>query len=88
MQNGIIITGSNILFFERPSVKADPKIAAQISVGVPIISVIRIIIELQKEISNKIDTTGIEKIIGKHVKVQQHIILRNKTSSIDTSEVR
>ena len=83
-----MIIGIKILFLERPSVNAEPKIPADKRVGVPIINVSRIIIELLKEISNKIDVNGIKSMIGKHVKNQQHINLKNKISSIDISEVR
>ncbi len=83
-----MIIGIKILFLEVPSVNAEPKIPADKRVGVPIINVRRRIIELWKEILNKIDTIGIKKIIGKHVNIQQHTNLKNKISSTDISEVR
>ena len=40
------------------------------------------------DILKKIETRGINIIMGKHVNNQQEIIFRNKINSIDESDVR
>ena len=77
-----------MLFFDRPIVNALPKIPIDIKIGVPINKVIKITKALLNGISNNIDNNGMKIIIGKHVKIQQAIILKKKTSSTDASDVK
>jgi len=71
-----------------PKVKADPNKPIEIKTGVPSNRVSNIITELIKGISKSKETNGIKIIIGKHVKIQHEIILKNKINSIDDSEVK
>ena len=71
-----------------PKVNADPNKPIEIKIGVPINKVSNITIEFIKDISKSKETKGIKIIIGKHVKIQHEIILKNKINSIDDSEVK
>ena len=71
-----------------PKVSADPNKPIEIKIGVPINTVSNITIEFIKDISKSKETKGIKIIIGKHVKIQHEIILKNKISSIEEPEVK
>ena len=77
-----------MLFFAKPNVNAEPKIPIDIKMGDPITNVEIIIKESFIDILKKIETIGINIIMGKHVNNQQEIIFRNKINSIDESDVK
>ena len=77
-----------MLFFAKPNVNAEPKIPIDIKTGDPITNVEIIIKESFIDILKKIETIGINIIMGKHVNNQQEIIFRNKINSIDESDVK
>ena len=88
IKKGRIIIGTKILFFAMPNVNAEPKIPIDIKTGDPITNVEIIIKESFIDILKKIETRGINIIMGKHVNNQHEIIFRNKINSKDESDVR